>query len=303
LWVPSSKCSLFDVACDLHHKYNHDKSSTYKANGTIFKIQYGSGGEIAGFLSSDDVNIGGLNVKGQVFAEITTEKGLSWIAAKFDGILGFAFQSISVDNVTPVWYNLLSQGLITNPVFGVWLSNNPRGQNGGELILGGVNNKRYTGPFTYATLTSETYWQFNVSDFKLNQQSLGWCNKGPCSAICDTGTSLIAGPSTTINALNKQLGAIILNGEGIFPSCNATASLPNVQIVISGQTFVLTPKQYVLEVTDAGKSTCISGFVGIQLPPNIDDLYILGDVFIRAFYTEFDYGNKRVGWATAIHSN
>ena len=302
LWVPSSRCSVFDIACDLHHKYDHDKSSTYTANGTIFKIQYGSGGEIAGFLSVDDVNIGGLNIKNQKFAEITTEKGLSWVAAKFDGILGFAFKSISVDNVTPVWYNLLTQNLVSQPVFGVWLSNNPRGQNGGELLLGGVNNKRYTGSFTFANLTSDTYWQFNVSDFKLSQSTLNWCTGGPCQAICDTGTSLIAGPAAKINALNQKLGAVIVNGEAVFPSCNVTSSLPDVQIVISGTTFNLTPKQYVLEVSELGKTTCLSGFAGIQLPPNIDNLFILGDVFIRSFYTQFDYGNKRVGWATAIHN-
>ena len=30
LWVPSSHCSLFNVACYLHNQYNAAKSSTYK---------------------------------------------------------------------------------------------------------------------------------------------------------------------------------------------------------------------------------------------------------------------------------
>lgn len=29
LWVPSSTCKLLDIACKLHEKYHHDKSSTY----------------------------------------------------------------------------------------------------------------------------------------------------------------------------------------------------------------------------------------------------------------------------------
>ncbi len=32
LWVPSSHCSLFNVACYLHNKYNAASSSTYKVN-------------------------------------------------------------------------------------------------------------------------------------------------------------------------------------------------------------------------------------------------------------------------------
>jgi len=297
LWVPSITCSLKDIACDLHNKYDHFNSSTYIANGTSFIIQYGSGGEISGFLSIDDVNIGGLNIKNQKFAEIVVEKGVSWIAAKFDGILGFAFQSISVDNVTPVWYNLIKQGLVKEQSFAFWLSSNPVGQNGGELTLGGVDPKRYTGQFTYAPLISDTYWEFRMDDIRIGSNSLNFCKNNSCRAIADTGTSLIAGPYNDIVYLNERLGCIVFNGECIFTSCNLTANLPNIEIVVSNKVFNLTPQQYILN--DGG--LCISGFVGLQLPPQIGPLYILGDVFIRNYYTQFDFANKRVGFATAVH--
>lgn len=29
LWVPSSQCSWFSIACDLHHKYHAANSATY----------------------------------------------------------------------------------------------------------------------------------------------------------------------------------------------------------------------------------------------------------------------------------
>ena len=55
-------CNASDVACDLHRKYNHDKSLTYVANGSAFSIEYGSG-SMQGFVSEDTVTIGGLKVK------------------------------------------------------------------------------------------------------------------------------------------------------------------------------------------------------------------------------------------------
>ena len=60
-------------------------------------------------------------MKNQTFGEAVKQPGSAFINAKFDGILGMAFPSIAVDNVNPVFQNMVAQGLVNKPVFGFYL--------------------------------------------------------------------------------------------------------------------------------------------------------------------------------------
>lgn len=256
LWVPSQTCPWSDVACDLHNRYDSTKSSTYVKNGTAFSIQYGSGA-CSGFLSVDDVGVGSLLVKRQKFGEATAEPGLSFVVAQFDGLLGLAFQSISVDHVTPFWYNVISQGLLSQNMFSFFLSNQPNSATGSELIFGGVDPAKMSGPTTWVNLTSTTYWEFQIDGVASN--GVSYASQGT-PAILDSGTSLIAGPMIAVTNLNTALGAVPTgSGPALFPSCNITSTLPNVVITVGGQQLTLTPKDYVLEETILGQTACLSG--------------------------------------------
>ena len=79
LWVPSTQCT--SIACFLHTKYDSSASTTYKVNGSEFSIQYGSG-SMEGFVSRDNLAIGDLVIKNQLFAEATKEPGLAFAFGK-----------------------------------------------------------------------------------------------------------------------------------------------------------------------------------------------------------------------------
>ncbi|XP_041812236.1 napsin-A [Chelmon rostratus] len=296
LWVPSIHCSFLDLACWLHHRYNSKKSSTYVQNGTQFSIRYGRG-SLSGFISGDTVSVAGLSVPGQQFGEAVKQPGVTFAVARFDGVLGMAYPSISVANVVPVFDTAMAAKLLPQNIFSFYISRDPKAAIGGELTLGGTDPQYYTGDLHYVNVTRKAYWQIQVNGVEVGNQ-LSLCKAG-CQAIVDTGTSLLVGPVEEIRALQKAVGALpLLMGE-YFIDCKRIPSLPVISFNIGGKMFNLTGEDYVLKETLMGTSICLSGFMAMDIPPPAGPLWILGDVFIGKYYTVFDRNADRVGFAPA----
>ncbi|XP_057317584.1 lysosomal aspartic protease-like [Hydractinia symbiolongicarpus] len=294
LWVPSSHCPFTDIACLFHSRYNANYSHTYVKNGTEFAISYGSG-SCSGYLGQDFVEVAGIYVTNQVFGEATSLPSPAFISAKFDGIFGMGFQELSEDNVVPPFYNMVSQKVVDQPVFSFWLNRNANDSAGGELLLGGTDPARYVGDFTYTPVTTKGYWQFKMDKIVVNGEPM-FCQNG-CQAIADTGTSLITGPTTEIEKLNHIIGATPFVGGEYTIDCSEIPTLPELDFYIAGKKFTLKGSDYIAKISTPGQSRCFSGFLAQDIPPPRGPLWILGNVFIGPYYTVFDLGNSRLGFA------
>lgn len=312
LWVPSVRCK--DKACVTHNQYNSAKSQTYKANGRDFSIQYGSGA-LEGVMSTDKMTLAGLTIEGQscalfhhsiitstdsnthgVVAESTKELGEAFVQAKFDGILGMGYSSISVNEAPTVFDMMLAQNLVDEPVFSFYLNKAGVAGSRSELVLGGTNPKMYEGEITWAPVIRKAYWEIQLEGFSANGTDM----KISTGAAIDTGTSLIAIPQAQAKEINRLIGAkkFWFQPSIYTVDCSKIDELPDVEFIFSGKPFILSGNDYI--IGNKNDKLCISAFTAMKTPGNI---WIVGDAFLRKYYSIYDAGNDRVGFATAIHSN
>ncbi|KAI9282764.1 aspartic peptidase domain-containing protein [Sporodiniella umbellata] len=287
LWVPSTRCMSF--ACVMHRRYSAGSSTSYRENGTDFVIRYGTG-SLEGVMSLDTLRVGGIEVVDQGFAESTMEPGMTFAMAHFDGIFGLGYETISVQKTIPPFYNMVRQGLIDQNMFSFWLSNKTGVEHGGELTFGGMDPDHYKGEVTWSPVTRKGYWEVELENTKFNGEKM---NMGSIGAAIDTGTSLLIAPTAVTDYVNTQIGAVMDQYGQYTLDCATVPSLPEFCFTFSGKDFCLAGKDYVLEV----QGECISGFVAMDIPPPAGPLWIVGDVFLRKFYSVYDLDNNRVGFA------
>uniref|UniRef100_A0AAY4BTQ6 pepsin A n=2 Tax=Denticeps clupeoides TaxID=299321 RepID=A0AAY4BTQ6_9TELE len=286
LWVPSIYCN--SAACGNHQTFDPTKSTTFVNEGTSLSIQYGTG-SMTGFLGSDTVEVGGIQVPNQVFGLSQTEAQFMYYM-QADGILGLAYASEAVDGVLPVFNNMVQQSLVPNSYFSVYLSRNS--ESGSEVVFGGYDPSHYNGQLNWIPVSSQAYWQISMDSITINGNVVA-CNGG-CQAIVDTGTALIVGPDSDISNINNIVGATSSNnGEGTV-DCSSIGSMPDISFNINGISYSVPPSAYVSQSQYYG---CTTGFENSFSNGIGTGLWILGDVFIRENYVVFDLGSNYVGLA------
>lgn len=290
LWIPSSECT--SIACYLHNKYVSGDSITYKPNGTDFSITYGSG-SVKGYLSQDILQLAGIEIPKQVFGETTSEPGLTFAFGKFDGILGLGYDSISVQHTVPPVYNAINQGLLDEPKFAFHLGVEGEDGIGGTATFGGVDESLFEGKITYLPVRRKAYWEVKFDSLAFGEDAA----KLDIGAVIDTGTSLITLPSDLAEIFNAQIGAEKSWSGQYTVDCAKRDGLPDLTFTFDGYDFPISAYDYILEVG----GSCVSTITPMDISEPVGPLAIIGDAFLRRYYSVYDIGHDAVGLAKAKH--
>lgn len=186
---------------------------------------------------------------------------------------------------------MLDQGLLDEPVFAFYLGDTNEGQES-VATFGGIDESHYTGKLINIPLRRKAYWEVDLDAITFGKETAEMDNTG---VILDTGTSLIALPSTIAELLNKEIGAKKSYNGQYTVECDKRDSLPDLTFTLTGHNFTIGAYDYILEV----QGSCISAFFGMDFPEPVGPLAILGDAFLRRWYSVYDVGNSAVGLAKA----
>jgi len=157
---------------------------------------------------------------------------------------------------------------------------------GGEMTICGIDTTHYTGALTWVPLIATDYWRISIQSIKVGNFLI----TTGATAVVDTGTSLLLGPTALVKTILAVVG---LTNQNQIVDCGGLSGLSSVTLTINGVAFTLTPNDYMIQMKQYGQIVCVCGINAFDF----NGLWILGDAFIGKYYTVFDRTNKRVGFA------
>lgn len=296
LWVPGGRCEK----CAGLERFNRSLSSTFEDEADDrFAVQYGSG-KVSGRFGTDVVEIAQFTIKNADVGVVSTEEE-SMARMKADGLLGLAFDGLSTFSHPPLFFLLLQQYPELDSVFAFYLSPEPN-SNGSELHIGGFDADYMESIGAKWQVTNVlpqfglwTFWRIQLHSVNIAGNS-NLCGDG-CVAFVDSGTSLIGIPGTLylkflydVASYAQKKGCycgFVQYGFQCF-LC-APKDFPPMRIGIGGKHF------YVLEGTDY--TLCVGLTCIVLVQPSGQQMWVLGDVFMKKFYSLYDVEKKQMAFA------
>lgn len=177
-------------------------------------------------------------------------------------------------------------------MFGLWFNPNQNSRHGAELTLGGVDEARFSGDIFFHKLTSWYEWQLQLSHVMLGSLVVS-CSSG-CQASLDTGANSVVGPREDVESIYSSLQAHHEEESNLWlVDCARIDQYPMLMFRIDDTPYTLLPRHYIRLFKYRENIVCHLAIKAWDQPN-----WLLGTSFIGAYYTVFDFANRRVGFAT-----
>ncbi|GBE83034.1 Aspartic protease [Sparassis crispa] len=282
LWVASSECNQ----CGKHNTYDPASSSTSSSKDGNFSISYGDGSSDSGPEYTDTVTLSGVTVTGQALSAVTSESS-EFQTDPADGLMGFAFPSISQLQANPFPFAALSESAIPQGVFSFKLTSD-----GAELYMGGADSSLYTGDIEYHSLSADNgFWQIGGASVLVNGQT----TVSGLDTIIDSGTTLAYGPTATVSQLFQAIPGSREDKDGTYTfPCDAQLT---VAFSWGGNTWAVDPNLFNQGATKQGSHQCVAAIGASDDLGFGENVWLLGDTFMSNVYTAFSMDDNAVGFA------
>jgi len=309
LVVKDNEC----VDCDFTY-YDHVNSASYSKGYSNYyndELNYGSA-SLKGYVGSDKVCLTTTNPdtcsENFGFFQITEETGLDGL----DGILGF---SPAVTNNGPSFMKSLHEdGKIDKMIASFFLSDADNKQSkASNVLLGGMDSEYYTGDVRVHDVDQKynSWWSLEMTGLGIN-----WDNAKSTKvslAVIDTGTSLMYVPRTEFDVFvsrwkfeSGDVRCFTLFNPYCYSSTKKCAELApklaSIQVELDHVTYSMPAEAYLLPQYD--ETTGLEDMCLFSIWPIDDDqnLYLIGDTFLRQFYSSYDYQNNTISFAVSVNA-
>jgi len=174
---------------------------------------------------------------------------------------------------------MYSQGVINKGMFSIYLDSKPKSTSS-VVLFGGVDSNFYTGPIHWRPLMSNRFWATRLVSISVDDKRVHYCPE-PCRVIFSTADSRIFGPPVYVRKVNNALN--------ISLSCDNYWQLPRLVFHVGPHYLSIPKSSYVSKAKGQCKSLLREG--------SLKQNWVLGNLFLRSYYTVFDADNRRIGWA------
>lgn len=310
LWVYGSDCNA--SACSGKELFS---TSFVEKEQSTFALQYSSG-VASGDVYEDRIIVNKLATTENFTFGVADEVPSTFANYPISGVFGLP--SNNSENIQSIISALRDSNAISIEKFSIYLGNLNTSNftdsssteyqtamvNKGIFAIGNEINELYTGELYYNKLLSNEnhYWSLGINNIYIDSYAVNFTNyenytgthsHTKRSSIVDSGTTLLILPKQDALDVHSFFESSVTDGTNFAILCNSTQ---NITFDFGSKNWTLSPSSYLGSAYPESSiydGYCVSNIQGLE----INEAWILGNVFLENVYSVFDVENQKLGFA------